>query len=164
MIPRIWVRLSGGWWRHRERCLRARGPWRRVLVAVYKMYVEEHGGYVALGAEFAEAPRLPHELLSVFIAPGSRIGRRVTIHQQVVIGKNDDPTSSRYGSPTIGDDVYIGAGAKVIGAVQVGDGARIGAGTVVVKDVPAGATIVSAPAVVIERQLAANSNSAPTRP
>ncbi len=115
MIPRVWVRLSGGWWQHRERCLRSRGGFvRRIQVGVYKMYVEEHGGYVSLLAEFAGEPRLPHKMLSVFIAPpGARIGSGVTIHQQVTIGKNDDPDSPpRFGSPTIGDGVYIGAGAR----------------------------------------------------
>ncbi len=48
--------------------------------------------------------------------------------------------------PTIGENVSIGTGAKVIGPVRVGSGATIGAGAVVVRDVPAGATVVGAPA------------------
>jgi serine O-acetyltransferase len=54
--------------------------------------------------------------------------------------------------PIIGDNVFIGAGAKVLGAVTVGDGARIGANAVVVCDVPAGATAVGVPARIVERR------------
>lgn len=51
--------------------------------------------------------------------------------------------------PEIGDDVFIGAGARVLGGIVVGDGARIGANAVVIQDVPAGATVVGIPARVI---------------
>lgn len=148
---RILVRLSGGWWALRERTVRARGPLRRVYAGVYKLYLEQLGGYVSLLTTFAGPPRFPHKPIGVFIAPGAVIGQGVTIYQQVTIGKNDTETSPRFGSPTIGDGVYLGAGAKVIGAVTVGAGARIGAGAVVVRDVPAGATVVAAPVRVLER-------------
>jgi serine O-acetyltransferase len=69
------------------------------------------------------------------------IGRNCWVHHEVTIGWRHDG-----GQPTIGDDVFIGAGAKVIGGVHVGDGAKIGANAVVVKDVPAGATAVGVPA------------------
>ena len=51
--------------------------------------------------------------------------------------------------PIIGDDVFIGAGAKVLGAITIGDGARIGANAVVVCDVPAGATVVGVPGRIV---------------
>jgi serine O-acetyltransferase len=51
--------------------------------------------------------------------------------------------------PTLEDDVLVGAGAKVIGAVTIGAGAKIGAGSVVVQSVPAGATVVGVPGHVI---------------
>ena len=132
--------------------LRSRGPVRRLHVAFYKWYLEGFGSYVSVLTHFDGPPRFPHKPMSVFIAPGARIGRDVTIYQQVTIGKNDVPTSATFGSPTIGDRVSIGAGAQIIGAVTVGDDARIGAGAVVVKDVPAGATVVSAAARVIARR------------
>ena len=53
--------------------------------------------------------------------------------------------------PTIGNRVYIGAGAKIIGKLTVGDGARIGANAVVTEDVPPGCTAVGVPARLIER-------------
>ena len=62
---------------------------------------------------------------------------------QVTIG------AERRESPVLGNDVFIGAGAKIIGSVTIGDGARIGANAVVVRDVPAHATAVGIPARVV---------------
>ena len=92
------------------------------------------------------APRLRHGDHSNVV-----IGRRVTIYQNVTIA-----VRAATGSPhriVIGDDVTIGANSVVIspneGSLHIGRGARIGAGAVVVKDVPAGATVISAPARVL---------------
>lgn len=78
------------------------------------------------------------------ILSAERIGANLWVHQGVTIGW-DYRTERR---PIIGDDVFIGAGAKVLGAVTVGDGALIGANAVVVCDVPAGATAVGIPAQI----------------
>lgn len=77
------------------------------------------------------------------------IGRRLWVHHQVTIGWTYGHGA---GMPTIGDDVFVGAGAKILGPVRVGDGARIGANAVVLRDVPDGATAVGVPAEVIERR------------
>lgn len=81
------------------------------------------------------------------ILTAERIGRDCWIHHQVTLGSD-----YRSGLPTIGDGVFIGVGAKVIGPVKVGDGARIGANAVVVNDVSAGATAVGVPAQEIRRR------------
>ena len=84
-------------------------------------------------------PSFPHPY-GVVIHSKARIGRGVTIMQQVTIG-------GKHGSdqaPDIADNVYIGAGAKVLGGIKVGRGAVIGANAVVTKDVPDGATVVGA--------------------
>ena len=78
------------------------------------------------------------------ILTAERIGRDCWIHHQVTIGW--DYKTDR--SPILGDDVFVGAGAKILGAITIGDGARIGANAVVVRDVPAGATAVGVPATV----------------
>lgn len=80
------------------------------------------------------------------ILSAERIGANLQVHQGVTVGW--DYSSTR--RPIIGDGVFIGAGAKVLGAVTIGDGALIGANAVVVCDVPAGATAVGIPARVIE--------------
>ena len=78
------------------------------------------------------------------ILSAERIGARLQVHQGVTIGW--DYKGDR--RPIVGDDVFIGAGAKILGAITIGDGARIGANAVVVCDVPPGATAVGAPARV----------------
>ncbi len=80
------------------------------------------------------------------------IGARCVFSPYVTIGlssKMDDNGEPVLYGPTIGDNVLIGTGAKVLGPVQIGDGARIGANAVVLTDVPAGATAVGVPARVI---------------
>ncbi len=111
-------------------------------------------------------------LTGIEIHPGARIGRRffidhgmgVVIGETAVIG--DDCTlyhgvtlggttwqkGKRH--PTLGNDVVVGAGAKVLGPIEIGDGARIGSNAVVVKPVPAGATVVGIPGRLVERRQA----------
>lgn len=72
-----------------------------------------------------------------------RGGRHVVIEHQVTIG------AEKGRAPVLGDDVFFGAGAKVIGGVRIGNGAKIGANAVVVDDVPDGATAVGVPARVV---------------
>jgi serine O-acetyltransferase len=75
-----------------------------------------------------------------------RGGSNIHIEHQVTIG------AERRAAPVVGSNVFIGAGAKVIGAVEVGDGARIGANAVVVDDVPAHSTVVGIPAKVVRQR------------
>ena len=76
------------------------------------------------------------------------IGDDCIIRQGVTLGNKslDEPMSA----PTLGTGVNVGAGAKVLGAINVGDGAAIGANAVVVKDVPARATVVGIPARIVD--------------
>ena len=76
------------------------------------------------------------------IVSAERVGANLQVHQGVTIGW--DYQSER--RPILGDGVFVGAGAKILGAVTIGDGARIGANAVVLCDVPAGATAVGIPA------------------
>lgn len=77
----------------------------------------------------------------VVIGPHVTIGARAWLFQGVTLG-----CGSRPGQPTIGDDVLLGAGAKVLGGVSIGDRAKVGANAVVTHDVPADATAVGMPA------------------
>jgi serine O-acetyltransferase len=100
---------------------------------------------IGRGAEFGPGLVLIHSD-GVVINGGVRGGSNVYIEHQVTIG------AERRQNPVIGNDVFIGAGAKVIGSVNVGDGARIGANAVVVHDVPAYSTVVGIPARVVRRR------------
>ena len=79
----------------------------------------------------------------VVIGETARIGTRVTLYQGVTLGGTGFQRGKRH--PTLGDNVTVGSGAKLLGPIVVGDGAKIGANTVVVEDVPAGATVVGNP-------------------
>jgi serine acetyltransferase/thymidylate kinase len=87
---------------------------------------------------------LPHPY-GIIVHPQAVIGRRVTIMQQVMIGGRDHRENI---APLIGDDVYIGAGARVLGDVRIGQGVVIGANAVVTRDIPPGVTVVGANRIV----------------
>jgi serine O-acetyltransferase len=79
----------------------------------------------------------------VVIGETAEIGERVTLYQGVTLGGTGFQRGKRH--PTLGDDVTVGSGAKLLGPIAVGDGAKIGANTVVVEDVPPQATVVGNP-------------------
>lgn len=80
---------------------------------------------------------------NIIIHPDTIMGERCSISHGVTIGVLG---GDRPGVPRLGNDVYVGAGAKILGPVTIGDGAIIGANAVVLEDVPAGATAVGVPA------------------
>lgn len=81
--------------------------------------------------------------MGVVIGETSEIGDGVLMYQGVVLGGTSLEKKKRH--PTLENDVVIGAGAIVLGAINIGDNARIGAGSVVVADVPPNATVVGVP-------------------
>ena len=117
-------------------------PLRMIYESRYKRIVENSGAYIPLQAQFDKRPVFPHWIYGIFISQGAQIGANCTIFHQVTIGSNTLPDSRGGGYPIIGDNVYIGAGAKIIGNVKVGNNVRIGANCVVTCDVPDNATVV----------------------
>jgi serine O-acetyltransferase len=87
--------------------------------------------------------------MGVVIGETAEIGDDVYLYHQVTLGGTSVETGKRH--PTVGDNVIIGAGAKVLGAIHVGDGARIGANAVVTQPVMAGTTVVGVPARPVDR-------------
>lgn len=85
--------------------------------------------------------------LGVVIGETAEIGDDVTIYQGVTLGGTSTRRVKRH--PTLRDRVVVGAGAKLIGAIEVGENAQIGAGSVVVTNVPANATVVGVPGHIV---------------
>ena len=82
--------------------------------------------------------------MGVVIGETSSVGDNVTMYQGVTLGGTGKQRGKRH--PTVEDNVVIGVGASVLGAVTIGEGARVGAGSVVLKDVPPHTTAVGMPA------------------
>ncbi len=102
------------------------------------------------GAQIGDNPFIDHGM-GIVIGETAVIGSNVTIfHGATLGGIGGEPGVKRH--PTIGDNVLIGAGAKLLGNINIGDGARIGANAVVISDVPAFATAVGVPARIIPRK------------
>lgn len=150
-------------------CLETQGVWASAVLRYGQwVYDKDRGlpglplkiGYRVLhkGVEIAAGISVP---ASADIGPGlyighfgqiivhadTRAGRNLSLGQGVTLGTRG---GGSVGAPVIGDDVYIGVGAKILGPVHIGDGARIGANAVVLDDVPAGATAVGIPARVVK--------------
>ena len=85
----------------------------------------------------------------VVIGETAIIGDDVTIYQGVTLGGTGKDVGKRH--PTIGNNVMIGSGAKVLGPLNIGDNSRIAAGAVVLSDIPSNSTAVGVPARVVKR-------------
>lgn len=94
----------------------------------------------------------PHGLFGIYISFGASIGRNCVIFNNVTIGSNTLKDSKGFGAPTIGNNVYIGAGAKIIGNVKIGDNVRIGANCVVTDDIPSNSTVVLPKPRIIKKE------------
>jgi serine O-acetyltransferase len=107
-----------------------------------------HVGRFATGIEIHPAARLGGGLfidhgMGVVIGETTEIGENVTILQGVTLGGTSLRREKRH--PTLGNNVVVGAGAKVLGAFTIGDNSRIGAGSVVVREVPPNSVVVGVP-------------------
>jgi serine O-acetyltransferase len=100
------------------------------------------------GVEIHPAARIGSEFFidhgsGVVIGETTQIGDCVTLYQGVTLGGTGFQRGKRH--PTVGDNVTIGSGAKLLGPISVGDGAKVGANTVVIEDVPPLSTVVGNP-------------------
>ncbi|MBQ6853790.1 MAG: serine O-acetyltransferase [Peptococcaceae bacterium] len=129
----------------------------------HKLYQKKH---YALARFISQMARL---FTQVEIHPGAKLGRRlfidhgcgivigetaeigddVTLYQGVTLGGTGKESGKRH--PTLGNNVVVGAGAKVLGSFTVGDNVKIGAGSVVLKPVPANCTVVGIPGKVVKK-------------
>lgn len=111
------------------------------------------GCVIGRGAEFGPGFVIVHAN-GIVINGAVRGGANVILEHQVTIG------AEKRAFPTLGDNVFIGAGAKILGGVHIGDCARIGANAVVLHDVPAYATAVGIPAKVVKIRTPTESETA----
>ncbi len=100
------------------------------------------------GAQIGEGVFIDHGM-GVVIGETAIIGNRCLIYQGVTLGGTGKETGKRH--PTLGENVVVGAGAKVLGNITIGENVRIGAGSVVLRQVPANCTVVGIPGRIVYR-------------
>jgi len=101
------------------------------------------------GAKIGKGFFIDHGM-GIVIGETTEIGDNVTLYQGVTLGGTGKEKGKRH--PTIGNNVMIGAGAKVLGSIKIGNDSQIGAGSVVLKDVPDNCTVVGIPGRIIQRE------------
>lgn len=114
--------------------------------------------YIPASAVIGIGSRCAYGGIGVVVHRRARVGRNVLIGQQVTIGGR----SGHQEVPVIEDDVYLGAGCKVLGPIRVGRGAVVGANAVVLHDVPAGAVVAGVPARVVKVRTPHSDDEHPT--
>ena len=100
------------------------------------------------GAKIGKGLFIDHGM-GVVIGETTEIGENCLLYQGVTLGGTGKETGKRH--PTIGNNVMISAGAKIIGSFTVGDNSKIGAGSVVIEEVPPNCTVVGVPGRVVKR-------------
>ena len=101
------------------------------------------------GAEIGEGFFIDHGM-GVVIGETTIIGNNVLLYQGVTLGGTGKERGKRH--PTIGNNVVVGAGAKVLGNITIGDNSYIGSNAVVIKDVPANSTVVGVPGRITKQE------------
>jgi serine O-acetyltransferase len=124
----------------------AHGLWRAGWSTLARFV--SHVARFATGIEIHPAARLGRGLfidhgMGVVIGETAEVGEDVTLLQGVTLGGTSMLREKRH--PTLGNNVVVGAGAAIIGALFIGDNSRIGAGSVVVRDVPPNSVVVGVP-------------------
>ena len=97
--------------------------------------------------------------MGVVIGETAEVGDCVTLYHGVTLGGTSLNKGKRH--PTLGNNVVVGAGAKILGAIEIGDGSRIGANAVVVKPVPPNSVVVGVPGQVVVRSQPRQENALP---
>ena len=115
----------------------------RIVSSVSKFFT---GIEIHPGAKIGEGLFIDHGA-GIVIGETTEIGKNVTLYQGVTLGGTGKEAGKRH--PTIGNNVVVATGAKVLGSFKVGDYAKIGAGSVVLKEVPPFATVVGIPGRIV---------------
>lgn len=157
----IWLfrkEYSPYFWKIREKAIKGNFISRYFHKFKYRKLMSKFNCFIPLNTHFENKPSFPHGVTGIFVSASARIGKDCVIFQQVTIGSNTLKESGGRGAPILGDNVYIGSGAKIIGNVRIGNNVRIGANCVVVKDVPDNCTVVlEQPRVIYHKEPRDNS-------
>jgi len=136
----VWLHHPNHWmWRHGLRFLARLGS----QVARFFTGIEIHPG-----AEIGRRLFIDHGMGTV-IGETTIVGDDVTLYQGVTLGGTGKEKGKRH--PTIGNNVTVGAGARILGNITVGDNCRVGAGSVVLRNVPPNSTVVGVPGHIVLR-------------
>ena len=101
------------------------------------------------GATIAEGCFIDHGM-GVVIGETAVLGNNVTLYQGVTLGGTGKERGKRH--PTLGNNVVVGAGAKVLGNITIGDNVQIGSNAVVIRDVPSDSTVVGIPGRIVKHK------------
>ena len=99
------------------------------------------------GAKIGEKLFIDHGM-GIVIGETAEIGNNVSIYHQVTLGGTGKDKGKRH--PTVGDNVLIGAGARILGPVMIGNNSRVAAGSIILKDIPPDSTVAGIPANVVK--------------
>jgi serine O-acetyltransferase len=136
----VWVHHLSHWlWLHNLRFLA------RLTSQVARLFT---GIEIHPGAEIGRRLFIDHGIGTV-IGETSVIGNDVTLYQGVTLGGTGKEKGKRH--PTLGNNISVGSGAKLLGNITIGDNCRVGAGSVVLRSVPANSTIVGVPGHIVLR-------------
>lgn len=114
----------------------------KIFLPLYKLYEHFHASFLPIDCQIDGTINFPHGPTGCFFSKWVTIGKNCTIMQHVTIGSNTITKGNKGGAPIIKDNVFIGAGAKVIGNITIGNNVKIGAGCIVVTDIPDNAVVV----------------------
>ncbi|WP_195576628.1 serine O-acetyltransferase [Paenibacillus sp. 1001270B_150601_E10] len=137
------------WHQRAKRLKQLRVPFLPKLITIFIRIV--FACDLPIDADLGKDVKLFHNGLGVVIHRRARIGRGTSIYQNVTIGGNGR-TGDANGVPIIGEHVFIGAGAVIMGPIMIGDHAKIGANSVVTRSVPAYGVAYGAPAQLVRTE------------
>ena len=118
-----------------------------IRLMLYRM-TRKYGLEISVGAQIGEGLYLGHPY-QITVAEGVRIGRNVNLHKGCTIGREN--RGKRAGVPTIGDRVFVGIGAVIVGNITIGDDVLIAPNSYINFDVPSHSIVIGNPAVIHHR-------------
>jgi serine O-acetyltransferase len=142
--PAVWAVATyrlGNWLHVKRPFILIRIPLKIVAFFAYKFCEVFMEMQISSQATIGEGLYIGH-IGGVHVNPEAIIGKNCDIAHRVTIGAS---AMGRKGAPTVGDEVYIGTGATLIGKIKVGSRAKIGANTLVIDNIPEGATVMGVP-------------------